>query len=41
MVDRVIEMLKKWFYIVFYKWIFVSLDIFGIIYLFNVCYFII
>lgn len=40
MADRAIEMLKKRLYIAFYKWIFASLDISGIIHSFNVCHFI-
>lgn len=40
MADRAIEMLKKRLYIAFYKWIFASLDISGIIHSLNVCHFI-
>lgn len=40
MADRAIEMLKKRLYIAFYKWVFASLDISGIIHSFNVCHFI-
>lgn len=40
MADMAIEMLKKRLYIAFYKWIFASLDISGIIHSLNVCHFI-